>query len=317
MESTELATVISCIPSAAPMGFPELIRAWLAGRKETTRRAYAGDLENFADFLGAQSGAEAASMLLGNGHGHANGLVLSYRASMQEAGLSSATIARRLSAVRSLVTLARMLGLVAWTLEIEAPKVESYRDTRGPGQAGFLAMIQAAQAGQNPTKAARDRAILMLLYVLALRRAEVISLRLEDFKPSEDSLWILGKGRSDRERITTPASVRDALASWVALRGLEPGPLFLGLAPVHSRQPLTEDGLYFVVRTLGASVGLDVRPHGLRHSGITAALDATGGDLRSVQRYSRHRDVRTLSRYDDNRQDLGGMVAGLVAARAV
>jgi len=40
----------------------------------------------------------------------------------------------------------------------------------------------------------------------------------------------------------------------------------------------------------------------------------TGGNVRAVQRFSRHRDVRVLERYDDNRRDLGGEVAKQVAA---
>ena len=70
-----------------------------------------------------------------------------------------------------------------------------------------------------------------------------------------------------------------------------------------------------MVRALGAAVGLSVRPHGLRHAAIAAALDLTG-DLRAVRRFSRHRDVWTVGRYDDNRADLGGKVAQLVAATA-
>ncbi len=58
---------------------------------------------------------------------------------------------------------------------------------------------------------------------------------------------------------------------------------------------------------------LAVRPHGLRHLAITAALDLTQGDVRAVQKFSRHRDVRVLSVYDDTRADLGGEVARLVA----
>ena len=56
-----------------------------------------------------------------------------------------------------------------------------------------------------------------------------------------------------------------------------------------------------------------VRPHGLRHAAITGALEATGGDVRAVQRFSRHASVETLLVYDDARQDLGGKVAATVA----
>ena len=68
-------------------------------------------------------------------------------------------------------------------------------------------------------------------------------------------------------------------------------------------------GLYLVVRQISERVGLRVRPHGLRHAAITRALDLMGGDIRSVQKFSRHQDVRLLQRYDDNRQDLAGAVA--------
>jgi integrase/recombinase XerC len=51
----------------------------------------------------------------------------------------------------------------------------------------------------------------------------------------------------------------------------------------------------------------------LRHAAVTAALDLTGGDIRAVQGFSRHRDVRVIERYDDSRQDLAGDVARRVA----
>ncbi|HVT40002.1 MAG TPA: hypothetical protein VHE78_13215 [Gemmatimonadaceae bacterium] len=53
--------------------------------------------------------------------------------------------------------------------------------------------------------------------------------------------------------------------------------------------------------------------HGLRHAAITHALDVCAGDVRKVQKFSRHRDLRTLTVYDDNRQDVAGEVAKLVA----
>jgi integrase/recombinase XerC len=51
------------------------------------------------------------------------------------------------------------------------------------------------------------------------------------------------------------------------------------------------------------------RAHGLRHSAITEALEENLGDIRKVPRFSRHRNVQTVIKYDDNRQDLGGQVA--------
>lgn len=59
-------------------------------------------------------------------------------------------------------------------------------------------------------------------------------------------------------------------------------------------------------------MGVKARPHGLRHAAITAALDLTG-DLRAMQRFSRHRNPAILMAYDDARQDLVGDVAKRVA----
>ena len=56
-----------------------------------------------------------------------------------------------------------------------------------------------------------------------------------------------------------------------------------------------------------------MRPHGLRHAAITTLLDKSGGNIRAVQQFSRHRDVRVIERYDDNRQDIGGQMARLLA----
>ena len=63
----------------------------------------------------------------------------------------------------------------------------------------------------------------------------------------------------------------------------------------------------------GRRPGLPSGPHGFRHLAITSALDLTKGDVRAAQKFSRHKDVRVLNTYDDNRQDLAGDVARLVA----
>ena len=76
-----------------------------------------------------------------------------------------------------------------------------------------------------------------------------------------------------------------------------------------ARRSLAESTVNVV---LGLAVGLVARPHGLRHAAITAALDATNGNTRAVQKFSRHRKLETLSLYDDSRTDLGGQVAALI-----
>jgi len=291
-----------------------LVEAFLSGRSPTTILAYRKDLETFAAFAGQRSLDDAAGLLLARGHGAANALALSYRTHLIERKLAAATVNRRLAALRSLVKLARTLGLVSWTLEVANVKSEPYRDTRGPGRHGFLLLLDEL-AERDDAKGKRDLAALRLLYDLALRRSEVVGLDLEDVDLDEGTVLVLGKGRAEKARLTLPAKTRLALRGWLAVRGGEPGALFVNFDRAGKGRRLTASGLYKAVRRLGERAGVRVRPHGLRHSAITEALDLTHGDLRSVQRFSRHRDVRVLETYDDNRRDLAGEVASLVAER--
>jgi integrase/recombinase XerC len=255
----------------------------------------------------------AAWMILARTHGEANGLALGWKANMVDRGLAPATINRRLAALRSLVKLARTLGMIPWSLEVEGLEAQTYRDTRGPGTEGWIRM-QTAATGRTDPKGTRDLAILRLLHDLALRRGEVVSLDLEHLDLEAGKLAVMGKGRSARESLTVPRPTLGALRAWVTVRGTEPGPLFTSFDHAGKGSGRISGSCVFtVVRAAGKAAGLTVRPHGLRHAAITEALDATGGNVRKVQRFSRHRDIRTLEVYDDNRRDMGGEVANLVA----
>jgi integrase/recombinase XerC len=78
---------------------------------------------------------------------------------------------------------------------------------------------------------------------------------------------------------------------------------------------MSGNGLYVVIEKLGKKAGVKVKPHGLRHAAITKALEETHGNLRAVQKFSRHKDPKMLMVYDDARQDLQGQVAELVDSR--
>lgn len=313
MKTAALVPLSSSVPARPSPS--RLVAAFLAGRNPRTLAAYRQDLENFRAFVGAEDLSQAAELLLTRGHGEANALGLDYRTSLLERGLSPATVNRRLAAVRSLVRLARTLGFVPWTLEVESVKSEAYRDTRGPGRVGFRRLLDELDYRRD-AKGTRDRAVLRLLYDLALRRGEVVSLDVEDVDLEAGTLDVLGKGRTQKVRLSLPEPTKTVLRAWLELRGTEPGPLFVNFDHARKGRRLTGTSVCRIVRRLGEAAGLKVRPHGLRHSSITAALDATRGDVRKVQRFSRHRDLRVLNRYDDNREDLAGEVARLVAAGA-
>ncbi len=122
-------------------------------------------------------------------------------------------------------------------------------------------------------------------------------------------LSILSKGQRDREIRSLPSETVVSLNLWIAVRGNEPGPLFTSLDRAKKGDGrLTGSALWEICKRLGLG-----RVAGLRHSSITAALEATGGNIRDVQKHARHRDIRTTCIYDDRREDIGGKLANMIA----
>jgi integrase/recombinase XerC len=305
---------------APPLGDAVLVD-FMAARSPLTMKAYSLDLADFARVTGAASIVAAIDQLLTNSSGEAHRLALHYRDALQTAGKAPATIARRMATLRSLVRLAHRLGRVAWTLDAPAPRVTPYRDTRGPGRAGFLRLVAAAEAQAEP-KRARDLAIIWLLYGRALRRSEICRLRApEDLDLPNERIRILGKHRTEPEWVTIPPATCRAVEAWLLIRGTGIGPLFIRLdrsataAAERSGPPgsLTGEAVRLLLASLGQSAGIRVRPHGLRHAAVTEALAATHGDLRSVQRFARLKSANTIRIYDDDRTDIGGEVSRLLA----
>ena len=296
-------TIISDVPAVQETASQRLLRAFLSGRTRRTHEAYRADLRDFAAFVGMPLD-NTMDYLIGCTGGEANELALAFRTHMTEAKLSPATVNRKLAALRSAMKVAKLLGIVAWTIEVDSLRVEGIRDTRGPGVDGFKAILGATG---DDAKGLRNRAALRLLFDLGLRRSEVCGIDLSDY--DGESVMILGKGKLEKERLTLPAPTRAAIEAWLTVRGREPGSLFRNM---HGG-PLCDNGLWLVVKELGEKVGLKVAPHKLRHAAITQVLELTNGNVRHAQLFSRHSDVRVVQRYDDCRQDVAGKLASKLA----
>jgi integrase/recombinase XerC len=299
-----------------------LVETFLSGRNARTIQAYRQDLQDFQAFIGVENIQAGVAVILSRGHGQANGLALQYKGNLIQRGLHSATVNRRLAALRSVVRLARTLGMVPWVLEVENMKTQPYRDTRGPGRVAVRAMLnhltdQEQRSGGVSLKAKRDRAIVLLLYSSGLRRGEVASLNVEDVDLDAGTLAVLGKGRTEKEWMTLPESTKTAIGAWLEVRGTGPGPLFSNMDRAGKGiGHLTGKGIWQIVRNLGRKVGVKSRPHGLRHSGITEAVklaQINGIGLEEVLDFSRHANVKTLMVYRDRERNVQGQLAELVA----
>lgn len=319
--ASDLVRVGLVVPSLPAVSRLDVLAAFRQSRKPTTLLAYDAAVADFGRYLGGLDSSAAVEVLLGLDHGRANAVALGYRDHLELRGLKPATVAVRLAALRSLTKLGRQLGVIAWSLDVESPKVVSYRDTSGPGLEGWARMLGLA-LGERERRAAvgiRDVAILRLLYDLGLRRGEVAALDAASVDLGERHLLVVGKGRVEGLAYSLPDPTWNALAAWLDWRGFDAGPLFCRLDPGAAADGdfsrLTTKSIYQLVKKLAERAGLKklVSPHRVRHSAITRVLQISNGDIPAAQRFSRHSDPRTLMIYDDRRKDRGGELAKLLA----
>ncbi|MDX1935177.1 MAG: tyrosine-type recombinase/integrase [Capsulimonadales bacterium] len=285
-------------------------------RSEETRRAYRRDIDAFFTWAGEPRTPETIAWLCTRDHSELAALLNGYKASLLERHLAPATVNRRLAALRSLLRFARRLGAPCPDPAglVASERQAAYRDTAGPPFAALARLLEAVDTSDTIGK--RDRAILRLFAENALRRGEICRCDVRDFEPEARRLLIRGKGQAgQRVPITLSTATVAAICDYLEARpspddpSAEGTPLFLS----HSRGAtasegrLTGNGIWRIVDGYTRAVlGRHFGCHALRHASITAALDATEGNLRAVQRLSRHADIRTVARYDDNRRDMQG-----------
>ena len=184
-----------------------------------------------------------------------------------------------------------------------APRPVSEDQARG--------LIAEAAGGDGPEwAAARDQAVLTLLWGCGLRISEALSLKRSD-APLAESLRILGKGGKTRMTPVLPA-VREATDAYLAVLpfALAPDePLFRAARG----GPLRPRHIQATVQRLRGRLGLAERatPHALRHSFATHLLGA-GADLRSIQELLGHASLSTTQRY--TAVDAAGLLAAYAKA---
>ena len=244
-------------------------------------------------------------------------IALKYKAQLQ-VDFAPSTINVRLSAMKSLVNYARKLGQCGFNLaDVKGVKAQTYRDTSGVSPEVFKLIIDKLDRATVMGK--RDYAILRLLWDNALRRFEVSGVSIGDYR--EGKLWIKGKGRMQRESVDLSAKSIAAIEAWLGVRESENGldPLFIALDNKCYGMRLSGRSIDRILKRTAQKAQATTKilsPHRIRHSSITAALDATNGDVRRVRKLSRHKKVETVIIYDENRLrdqgDLTDLISDLV-----
>lgn len=280
-------------PSADGPTCAQAWELWLARLAPATRATYASALGALARASGADGPQTAAEALCAAGPARATAALEAWTAQMGTVdGLCQPSIRVRLAAVLSWLRVARRFGLIDWPPDpprLTAEARKAYRETAGPGAPAVYRLAAA-------TGTVEGKLLVRLLYSLALRRGEALALTVGDWHPERRALTIHGKGRRDPEEVPVPAGV----AALLTARCDE-----VGAGRLFPRWRAS--GVNGWLARLARKAGLPhVRPHGLRHSAITRAIEgeaAAGRPVIGASGFSRHRDSRVLLRYYDNSQD--------------
>jgi integrase/recombinase XerC len=265
------------------------------GLSEHTVRAYRADLAGLFDHLGRLRIERLAEV--------DRRALRSWLAKQQSMGQARATTQRRVAAARVFFAWAQQSGLVTGdpAAGLKSPTVvRSLPPTLGQADAGTMLAeaIAVAEQGGGPL-AARDVAMLELLYATGMRVSELCGLDVDDLDAGRSVVRVFGKGRKERT-IPVGRPAWRALERWISgsrteLATAESGAaLFLGERGRRIDPRVVRRVVHRALRVVDGAP--DLGPHGLRHAMATHLLEG-GADLRSVQEMLGHASLATTQIY--------------------
>ncbi len=222
-------------------------------------------------------------------------------------GKAPATIANRVGAVSMFY---RWLTEEDWLVKnpaahIKRPSVPTESDTVGLDRAELGRLLYTAECARPC-----EYALVALLVLNGLRVSEALGVNIEQLavQRGHRTVSIVGKGNKPA---VVPMPPRVCRAVDLACGERTSGPLILDTRGVRMNRHSAGWAIDKLSRRAG--IAHHVHPHALRHSAITAGLDA-GIPLRDIQNYARHADPRTTSRYDRARHNLDRHASYVIAA---
>jgi integrase/recombinase XerC len=299
-------------------GLAERFLAMLAnerGASEHTVRAYAREVRSFAAYLGETMGKDAQVGTVEHLH------IRAYMGLLYERGLTKASAARALAAVRSWFKWLAKEGKVTQNpaLLVSTPKLPKHLP-RVPSVEEVNRVLNSLEApagaakkrvkGEEAEAAAwpeRDRVIFELLYGCGIRNSELVGINMRDIHWKNDAILVKGKGKKERY-VPLGDEAAEALRGFLPLREakllaagrgalVHDGPLVTNLR-MRGDCRLTTRSVGRIVKAIALSRGLaaDVHPHTLRHAFGTHMLEE-GADLRAIQEMLGHERLSTTQRY--------------------
>ena len=272
-----------------------------------TIKAYAGDLVNFANYVGAREWKSIDHVAIRGFLSH-----------LYEKGLCKASVARTLAALRSLYRWLAQEGVVE---QNPAKLVSTPRLPKKLPRVPTIEEMNFVLDGKMPEVASfpeRDRLMLELLYGCGIRNSELVGINLDDISMSNEAILIRGKGKKERY-VPFGGSALAALSVYLPWRQqllatlnspLKSPPKnnisaksmpARGMPALLVNQRggrLTTRSVGRIIKRIAVAKGLspEVHPHTLRHAFGTHMLEE-GADLRAIQELLGHERLATTQRY--------------------
>ena len=264
--------------------YDELIS--IEGKSISTAQTYCFVVEIFFDWLNSEN-KEISQIELQD--------LIKYLVWRQTQGMDSLTIAKDISALRSLGTylVREKIWSENYALQLDRPKAEkTLPKVLSVEQVDLL----LNSIDTSTDLGVRDRALFELIYSCGLRISEVSNLLLQNLHFKEKIIWVTGKG--NKERLVPFGSQAEFwLKKWIEIR-----PKFVSSKSVptifvnYQGKPFSRKGIWKRFQELEAISGVTSKVHTLRHSFATHMLSG-GADLRSVQELLGHSDLATTQIY--------------------
>jgi len=277
----------------------ELTHAWLASLAHERRmsghtlRAYGDDVRRFLGFLVFHRGGAVTIPALRTLRPADIRAFLTQR---RAEGLGPRGVQRALAGLRSFYRYLERENLAdgAALRSVRSPKLPRTLP-RPLSEVDAVRAIADAGQEEEPWIAARNAALLTLLYGTGLRISEALSLKRGDV-PLGESLTIIGKGSKERA-VPVLAAVREAVEQYARVCPFDAGradPLFVS----RRGKAMSPREAQALMQNLRGRLGLaaSATPHALRHSFATHLLQ-NGGDLRAVQELLGHASLSTTQVY--------------------
>ncbi len=254
-----------------------------------TLKAYASDLDKFAEYVGPLSW---------RGIDHLT--IRGFLSHLYDQGLEKPSVARALAAVRSLYHWLAQEGIVE---QNPAALVSTPKLPKKLPRVPTVEEMNSVLDEEMPEVAAfaeRDRLMFELLYGCGIRNSEMVGIQVHDIRLSDEVILIRGKGKKERY-VPFGEAVKAALTAYLPARQ---GILIekkgkTGALLVNMRGGgMTTRSVGRIIKKIAVAKGLspDVHPHTLRHAFGTHMLEE-GADLRAIQEMLGHERLSTTQRY--------------------